>query len=145
MGKLPASNIFSLYALRSYTWRHNEVLEISAEAAKICCETANKAPISPIERFISLKKEIFRNFRIKNMYRSSLLDGCTDWHVATDLEHHFVFPSDIVIWSVKAGVTNPSASSGCGSGPTSNWSEIDRKYKLRWMLRWEPGFQGGCP
>ena len=30
-------------ALRSYTWRHNEVLEIFAEAAKICCETANKA------------------------------------------------------------------------------------------------------
>ena len=25
-----------------YTYRHNEVLEIVAEAAKICCETANK-------------------------------------------------------------------------------------------------------
>ena len=25
----------------------------------------------------------------------------------------------------------PTASSGCGSGPTSNWSEIGRKYKLR--------------
>ena len=24
-----------------------------------------------------------------------------------------------------------SASSGCGSGPTSNWSEIGRKYKLK--------------
>ena len=23
--------------------------------------------------------------------------------------------------------------------------EIGRKYKLRWMLWWEPGFQGGCP
>ena len=31
----------------------------------------------------------------------------------------------------SAGVTDPSASSGCGSGPTSNWSEIGRKYKLR--------------
>ena len=30
------------YALRSYTWRHNEVLEIFAEAAKICCETVHK-------------------------------------------------------------------------------------------------------
>ena len=34
-----------------------------------------------------------------------------------------------------AGVTDPSASSGCGSGPTSNWSKISRKYKLKWMLR----------
>ena len=44
-----------------------------------------------------------------------------------------------------AGVTDLSESSGCGSSPTYNWSEIGRKYKLRWMLRWEPGFQGGCP
>ena len=45
----------------------------------------------------------------------------------------------------SAGVTDPSASLGCGSGPTSNWSEIGWKYKPRWMLRWESGFQGGCP
>ena len=31
----------------------------------------------------------------------------------------------------SAGMTDPSASSGCGSGPTSNWSEIGQKYKLR--------------
>ena len=31
------------YALRSYTWRHNERLKIFAEASKICCKTANKA------------------------------------------------------------------------------------------------------
>ena len=31
------------YALRSYTWGHNEILKIFAEAAKICCETPNKA------------------------------------------------------------------------------------------------------
>ena len=64
----------------------------------ICCE------------IISLKKEIFRNFRVKNKHRSSLLDGCTDWQVATDLEHRFVFSkeialttqrADIVIWSIK--------------------------------------------
>ena len=36
---------------------------------------------------------------------------CTDWHVATDLKHNFIFPTeivlttkrpDIVIWSIKA-------------------------------------------
>ena len=45
------------------------------------------------------------------MYKPSLLEGCKDWHVATDLKHNFIFPSeiafttkrpDIVIWSVKA-------------------------------------------
>ena len=34
-----------------------------------------------------------------------------------------------------AGMTNPSASSGCGSGPNSNWSEIGRKYRLKSMPR----------
>ena len=45
------------------------------------------------------------------MCKPSLLEGCTDWHVATDLKHNFIFPTeitlttkrpDIVIWSVKA-------------------------------------------
>ena len=40
-----------------------------------------------------------------------MLEGCTAWHIATDLKHSFIFPteialttkrSDIVIWSVKA-------------------------------------------
>ena len=37
----------------------------------------------------------------------------------------------ILFQSPSAGVTDPSASSGCGWGPTSNWSEIGRKYKLK--------------
>ena len=37
----------------------------------------------------------------------------------------------ILFQGPSTGVTDPSASSGCGSGPTSNWSEIGRKYKLR--------------
>ena len=45
------------------------------------------------------------------MCKPSLLEGCTDWHVATDLKHNFIFPTkialttkrpDIVIWSAKA-------------------------------------------
>ena len=45
------------------------------------------------------------------MRKPSLLECCTDWHVATDLKHNFIFPTeialttkrpDIVIWSVKA-------------------------------------------
>ena len=45
------------------------------------------------------------------MRKPSLLEGSTVWHVATDLKHHFIFPTeialttkrpDIVIWSVKA-------------------------------------------
>ena len=63
------------------------------------------------EQFSSLKKEIFRKLTRENMRKASLLEGCTDWHVATDLKHNFIFPTkialttkrpDIVILSVKA-------------------------------------------
>ena len=37
----------------------------------------------------------------------------------------------ILFQGPSAGVTNPSASSGCGLGPASNWSEIGRRYMLR--------------
>ena len=99
------------YAQRSYTWRHNEVLEIFAEASKICCETANKALNIIINRAIQFVKERnISNLSHKNMRKLSLLEGCPDWHVATDLKDNFIFPtkialttkrSDIVIWSVK--------------------------------------------
>ena len=45
------------------------------------------------------------------MRKPSLLEACTDWHVATDLKHNLIFPTeialttkrpDIVIWSIKA-------------------------------------------
>ena len=100
------------YALRSYTWRHNEVLEIFAEALKICCETANKALNIINNRAIQFVKEgNILKLAHKNMHKPSLLEGCTDWHVATNLKHNFIFPAkialmtkhpDIVIWSVKA-------------------------------------------
>ena len=92
-------------------WRHNEVLEIFAEAATICIETANKALNNIINRAIHFVKE--RNISklsCKNKHRSSLLNGCMDWYVATDFKHHFIFPTeivlttqhpDIVIWSIK--------------------------------------------
>ena len=47
----------------------------------------------------------------ENIRKPSLLEGCMDCHVATDLKHNFIFPTeialttkrpDIVIWSVKA-------------------------------------------
>ena len=46
----------------------------------------------------------------KNMRKPLLLEGCSDWQVATDLKHNFIFPNeialtakrpDIVIYSVK--------------------------------------------
>ena len=45
------------------------------------------------------------------MCKPLLLEGCTNWHDATDLKHNFIFPTeialttkhpDIVICSVKA-------------------------------------------
>ena len=100
------------YTLRSYTWRHNEVLEIFAEVSKISCETANKALNIINNRAIQFVKEgNISKIACKNMYKPSLLEGCTDWQVATDLKHNFIFPTeitlmtkrpDIVIWFVKA-------------------------------------------
>ena len=91
-------------------WRHNEVLEIFTDAVNICCETANKALNDITNRAIHFVKGNISKFSRKNKHTSSLLDGCTDLYVATDLEHHFTFPTeialkilhlDIVIWSVK--------------------------------------------
>ena len=99
------------YALRSYTWRHNEVLEIFSEVSKTC-ETANKALNITNNRAIQFVKEgNISKIARENMRKPSLLEGCTDWHVAIDLKHNFIFPTkialttkrpDIVIWSVKA-------------------------------------------
>ena len=99
------------YALRSYTWRHNEVLEIVSETSKTCCETANKALNIINNRAIQFVKEgNISKIARENMRKPSLLEGCQDWHVATDLKHNFIFPNDIVlttkrshivIWSVK--------------------------------------------
>ena len=100
------------YARRSYTWRHNEILEIFTEVSKICCETANKALNIINNIAIQFVKEgNISKLARKNMRKPSLLEGCMDWHVATDLKHNFIFPTeialttkrpDIVIWSVKA-------------------------------------------
>ena len=100
------------YALSSYTWRHNEVLGIFSEVSKTWCKTANKALNIINNRAIQFIKEgnISKTAR-ENMRKPSLLEGCADWHVATDLKHNFIFPTeielmtkrpDIVIWSVKA-------------------------------------------
>ena len=95
-----------------YTLRHNEVQEIFAKASKICCETPNKALNIINNRGIQFVKEgNISKLACKNMHKPSLLEGCMNWHVATDLKHIFIFPTeivfmtkhpDIVIWSVKA-------------------------------------------
>ena len=78
----------------------------------ICCETANKALNNIYSRAIQFVKEGNTSKTVRqNMRKPTLLEGCTDWHVATDLKHNFIFPTetalttkrpDIVIWSVKA-------------------------------------------
>ena len=92
-------------------WRHNDVLKIFVGAAKICCETANKCLNNLTNRAIYFVKEgNISKLSRKDKHRSSLLVSSMDWHVTTDLEHHFVFSlevaltmqcSDIVIWSFK--------------------------------------------
>ena len=86
------------YALRSYTWRHNEVLEIFSEVSKTCCETANKALNIINKRAIQFVKEgNISKIACENMRKPSLLEGCMDWHIVTDLKHNFIFPTEIVL------------------------------------------------
>ena len=76
-----------------------------------CCETANKALNIINNRAIQFVKEgNISKIAHENMRKPSLLEGCTDWHVATNLKHNFIFPTeitlttnhpDIVVWSVK--------------------------------------------
>ena len=96
------------YPLRSYTLRHNENLEIFSKVSKTCYETANKALNIINNRAIQFVKELNIS---KTACKPSLFEGCTDWQVATDLIHNFIFPTeialtikrpDIVIWFVKA-------------------------------------------
>ena len=116
MGKLRASKIFLLDGRKvseaipgdiTKSWRF-----FFSEVTKTCCETANKAINIINTRAIQFVKEgnISKTAR-ENMRKPSLLEGCTDWQVATDLKHNFIFLTvialttkrlDIVIWSVKA-------------------------------------------
>ena len=99
------------YSLRSYTWRHNEILWIIAEIAKICCETANEIPC--IKTNIQFVKEgnVSKTPHRNNRHKPTLLDGCTDWHVIADVDRQLAFPMeitstrqrlDLVIWSVNS-------------------------------------------
>ena len=75
-----------------------EDITIFGEAVKICCEIAYKVPNNITNRGIPFVKE--RNISKisrKNKHRTSLLDGCTDWHVETDLEYYFIFPTEIAL------------------------------------------------
>ena len=99
------------YSLRSYTWRHNEILGVIAEIAKMCCETANE--ISCIKTNIQFVKEgnVSKTPHRNNRQKPTLLDGCTDWRVIADVDRQLAFPTEItstlqlpdhVIWSVNS-------------------------------------------
>ena len=84
-------------------WRHNEALKTFAEAAKIFRETANKTLNDITNRMIHFIKEGHISKLLgKNKYRSSLLNDCTDWHVATDLERSFRI-------SNRTSINNPAS------------------------------------
>ena len=100
------------YALRSYTWRHNEVLEIFSEVPKIYCEIANKAlNIINNRTFQFVKEGNISKLHIKIYVNYHCLRAARTGKSTTDLKHNFIFPTeialttkcpDIVIWSIKA-------------------------------------------
>jgi hypothetical protein len=100
-------------ALRSYTWRHNEVLKIFVKATKICCETANKTTNISKNRIIHFVKGNSSTSSRKEARKKrsvvSMLDNGSDWRAESDLQSQLVFPTDIaltaqrpdlIIWSV---------------------------------------------
>ena len=98
------------YSLRSYTWRHNEILEIIAEIAEMCREPANK--ISCIKTNIQFDKEgnVSKNSHRNNRHKPILFEGSTDWRIIADVDRQLTFPTEItsthqrpdLIWSVNS-------------------------------------------
>ena len=91
-------------------WRQNEILGIVTEIAKMCCETVNK--ISCIKTSIQFIKEgnVLKTPH-RNRHKSTLLDGCMNWHVIADVDQQLAFPMeitstcqcpDLIIWSVNS-------------------------------------------
>ena len=82
------------YSLRRYTWRHNEILGIIAEIAKMGCEIANK--ISCIKTSIQFIKEgNVSKTSHRNRHKPILLDSCKDWCVIVDVDRQHAFPTEI--------------------------------------------------
>ena len=98
------------YSLRSYAWRHHEILGNIAEIAKMCFETVNE--ISCIKTNIKFVKEgnVSKTPHGNNRHKPTLLDGCTDWRVIADVDRQLAFPTEItstrhrpdLIWSVNS-------------------------------------------
>ena len=82
------------YSLRSYAWRHNEILGIIAEIVKMRCEADNE--ISCIKTSIQfVKEENVSKTPHRNRHKPTLLDGCTDWGVIADVDRQLAFPTEI--------------------------------------------------
>ena len=82
------------YALRSYMWRHTKSLRLLPRLQRLPNKGLNNITNRPIH---FVKEGNISKLSCKNKHRSSLLDDHTDWHVTTDLEPHFVFPTEIVL------------------------------------------------
>ena len=74
------------YSQRIYTWRHNEILGIIAEIAKMCCETVNKIPC--IKTSIQFVKEgnVSKTPHRNNRHKATFLDSCTDWSIIAGID-----------------------------------------------------------
>ena len=83
------------YFLRSYTWRHNEILGIIAEIAKMCRETVDKT--SCIKTSMQFVKEgnVLKTPH-RNRHKLTLFDGCMDWRVIADVDRQLAFLTEIV-------------------------------------------------
>ena len=84
--------------LRQYTWRHNQVLKILAEATASQCEAAcnqgtTKDQFIP---FLQAGEAPVKN-KPARKFHASLLGPAPDWRTSCDLDQRLVFPQDIAL------------------------------------------------
>ena len=102
----------SALASGKYTWRHNNVLKVIAEAVEQRAERINAEHIPfSTKHFISFVKEGFKSRPHSSQPRSCVLSSANDWQVRADLGGSGCFPEeiaitllrpDIVIWSTSS-------------------------------------------
>lgn len=103
-------------SLQKYTWRHNRVLRVIAEATQDQCASTNKAPVKEVtNQGIKFHREGEQPqpAAVKRAKQSRLLKGAQDWQMLADLSKALHFPCHIAITTVRPDIVIWSDSRKC--------------------------------
>ncbi|XP_066275198.1 uncharacterized protein [Branchiostoma lanceolatum] len=89
-----------------YTWRHNMVLKVAAEAVKrrVECTNAEDVPFH-IDRLVPFIKEGAPPWNNDTSLKPCILSSANDWQVTVDLEGEGSFPEDIAVTLLRPDIT----------------------------------------